>query len=78
MDSDFAFAMILLAMRRRNTSARNHLKLIIMSATISVDKFSGYIGSLVMNGAKSPVLSIPGYTFPVVDFYRNQYEEIVR
>ena len=49
-----------------------------MSATISVDKFAGYIGSKVMSGGKTPVLSILGYTFPVVDYYRQQYEEIVR
>ena len=80
MDSDFAFAMILLAMRRRNTykNTRDPLKLIIMSATIAVDKFADYIGSKVMSGGKAPVLSIPGYTFPVADFYRNQYEDIVR
>ena len=78
MDSDFAFAMILLAMQRRNTTHRDNLKLIVMSATISVDKFAGYIGSKVMSGGKTPVLSILGYTFPVVDYYRQQYEEIVR
>lgn len=49
-----------------------------MSATISVDKFADYMGSKVMNGQKVPILSIPGYTFPVVDYYRQQYEEIVR
>lgn len=49
-----------------------------MSATISVDKFADYMGRKVMNGQKVPILSIPGYTFPVVDYYRQQYEEIVR
>ncbi len=72
MDSDFSLALLMTAMRNRSD-----LKLIVMSATISTDKFATYLAT--KTGASSvPILSIPGYTFPVVEFYKGDFEEIVR
>lgn len=97
---------------------RKTLKLILMSATISTDKFALYLGkglstssipskecsstepsfssfspSISNNITDSeygipmpldthikavPVLFIPGYTFPITEFYKNEYESILR
>lgn len=72
MDSDFSLALLMAAMRNRKD-----LKLIVMSATISTEKFAIYLEAKI--GASSvPVLSIPGYTFPVEEFYKGDFEDIVR
>jgi HrpA-like RNA helicase len=73
VDSDFALALLMSAM-----SKRQNLKIILMSATMSTDKFANYLGSSLRIGSPSPVLHIPGYTFPVEDYYKNSYEDIVR
>jgi HrpA-like RNA helicase len=78
MDSDFAFALLILTVQRRATT-RRPLRLIVMSATISTDKFALYMGEhLIHDGSPAPVLAIPGYTFPVIDYFKHQYEDIVR
>lgn len=104
-------------------SRRTDLKLILMSATISTDKFASYLGAglaapmtlssdrltpssssvsppfaiqydkgsehgmsdiSVRSGIRpsvrpsAPVMFIPGYTFPVTEFYKNEFEEILR
>ena len=112
-------------------SRRSDLKLILMSATISTDKFASYLGAglspppplasslglpsppdrssstppsvsprfavhydtgsehgmsdiSVRPGIRpfvrpsAPVMFIPGYTFPVSEFYKNEFEEILR
>ena len=96
-------------------SRRIDLKLILMSATISTDKFASYLGAGLsaplpipsslspplaiqydkgsehgmsdMSGRpgarlsirpSAPVMFIPGYTFPVTEFYKNEFEEILR
>lgn len=76
MDSDFAFAMLLQAVNRRRTA--RPLKLIIMSATILTEKFSKYIGNAVLGGMAAPVLAVSGHTFPVVDYYKQNFEAVVR
>ncbi|TPX62526.1 hypothetical protein PhCBS80983_g00252 [Powellomyces hirtus] len=63
VDSDFLLIII-----RELLHKRNDLKLVLMSATVNSDTFSAYF-----HGA--PVLSIPGYTHPVTDFY---LEDIVK
>lgn len=122
LDSDFTIALLMSAMSRRTD-----LKLILMSATISTDKFASYLGAglsqpptlalpspsdrssstpssvsppfavhydtgsehgmsdiSVRPGIRpfvrpsAPVMFIPGYTFPVTEFYKNEFEEILR
>ena len=94
IDSDFTLALLLSAMK-----VRKDMKLIVMSATISTQKFSFYLGnalnvqphtasminldddieSSVIKAPKGgvPILFIPGFTFPVEEFYKTNYEEIV-
>jgi HrpA-like RNA helicase len=91
LESDFSLALLLSAM-----TLRKDLKLIVMSATISTQKFSMYLGNAL--GMKSvsmnvmleqsvdsvetpvvgaPVLFIPGFTYPVDEYYRGDYEDSV-
>jgi len=72
IESDFTLALLMSALSRRN-----NLKLILMSATISTDKFADYLGQS-LNIPPAPILSIPGQTFPVTQYYKKDYEEIVR
>ena len=96
IDSDFTLALLLSAMK-----VRRDMKLIVMSATISTQKFSLYLGnalniqpcsasistlrqydsfensSIEAPEGGVPVLFIPGFTFPVEEFYKTDYEEIV-
>jgi HrpA-like RNA helicase len=51
-----------------------------MSATIQTDKFVSYLDTHINknSGVSTPVLHIPGYTFPVQEFYRGDFESEVR
>lgn len=51
-----------------------------MSATIQTDKFVSYLDRHINQGAgiTTPVLHIPGYTFPVQEFFRGDFETEVR
>ena len=86
LDSDFALALLVSAIQRGSK-----LKIVLMSATISTDKFATYLGEkLGGHGCKgsgpilpgtifpAPVLSIPGFTFPVREFYKGDFETILR
>ena len=44
------------------------LRVVLMSATLDAERFSSYFGG-VNGGAPSPVLTIPGRTFPIVDYF---------
>ncbi|CAI0402208.1 unnamed protein product [Linum tenue] len=57
MNEDF-----LLIILRDLLPRRPDLRLILMSATINADLFSKYFGN-------APTIHIPGFTFPVVDFF---------
>lgn len=72
IDSDFTLALLMSALSRRN-----NLKIILMSATISTEKFANYLGKS-LNIPPSPILFIRGQTFPVAQFYKKEFEEIVR
>ena len=52
----------------------------LQSATISTDHFAAYLGKWLQlpATAKVPVLFIPGFTFPVQEFYKGDYEAAVR
>ena len=83
LESDFALALLASALQR---GAK--LKLILMSATISTEKFATYLGERTAiptanlgpsaQSTPAPVLSIPGFTFPVSEFHKNDYEALVR
>ena len=86
MDSDFGLGLLAAALGRPSCS----FKLILMSATISTDKFAAYLGRAVAGAFTSakaaqqvaynaaPVLHIPGYTFDVTEYYKNDFEEALR
>lgn len=62
----------LLLLLREIATIRPSLRIILMSATLDANKFSNYFASALEGGAKTskvPVVSIPGRTFPVDDFY---------
>ncbi len=49
---------------------RNDLFILVMSATIDAAPIAAYLGALAGNGARAPVLHIPGKRFPVECVYR--------
>eukprot|EP01132_Coremiostelium_polycephalum_P004729 gene4729-5903_t len=59
LDSDF-----LLIILKEMLKIRKDLKIILMSATLNANQISNYFGS-----AGTGVFSIPGFTFPVKNFY---------
>ncbi|KAJ3286106.1 hypothetical protein HDU79_006744 [Rhizoclosmatium sp. JEL0117] len=63
VDSDF-----LLVILRDLVAKRADFRLVLMSATIDSETFSGYFGG-------APVLQIPGFTHPVTDLY---LEDVLR
>lgn len=62
VDTDF-----LLLLVREILPQRPNLRVVLMSATLDATKFASYFSSIT--GALVPVISIPGRTFPVDDFY---------
>lgn len=70
MDTDF-----LLIVLRKLLPKRPHLRLILMSATFDAAKFAEYFGSV---GMLTPVLKVPGRTFPVQIEYLADIIEMLR
>ncbi|ORX48084.1 P-loop containing nucleoside triphosphate hydrolase protein [Piromyces finnis] len=56
----------LIVLRDLLKSKRADLKLIVMSATLNAQLFSDYFST---NTVKTPILEIPGFTFPVQELY---------
>ena len=56
------FADFLLILVRDLLPAHPHLRVVLMSATLHIELFSGYFGGC-------PVVKVPGFTHPVQDFY---------
>jgi len=110
MDSDFALALLMLAMAERKNlklilivrflgmyfdclpnfrimclcalylplfPLRNYFVKSPQSATIQTEHFAAYLGKW-LNTSNVPVLFIPGFTYPVVEFYKGDFEEAVR
>ena len=74
VDSDFALALLMAAMGKRSD-----LTIIVMSATLSTDKFAKYIGAYSGAGCEpAPVMFIPGFTFPVSEYYKEAFEAAAR
>eukprot|EP00606_Chrysophyceae_sp_TOSAG23-5_P000134 GSChrysophyteH2.ASY1.ANO1.1027.1 assembled CDS len=72
IDSDFALGLLAAALGR----SQCRFKLVLMSATISTAKFADYLGKAnagAFAGA-APVLEIPGYTYAVTEYYKEQFE----
>ncbi|KAJ1388004.1 R3H domain [Sesbania bispinosa] len=64
--SDFMLAII-----RDMLPSYPHLRLILMSATFDVMRFSQYFGSC-------PIINVPGFTYPVKSFYLEDVLSIVK
>ncbi|KAF8640981.1 hypothetical protein AX17_000627 [Amanita inopinata Kibby_2008] len=47
-----------------------HLRVVLMSATINHEKFAKYFND-------APVLEIPGFSYPIVDFYLEDVETLI-
>jgi HrpA-like RNA helicase len=75
LDSDFALALLM-----NSLAKRSNLHLILMSATISTEKFSTYLSSIDVTGTAtpSPILFISGFTYPVQEYFKHEIEERVR
>eukprot|EP01038_Epipyxis_sp_PR26KG_P008683 gene8683-11734_t len=73
MDSDFTLALLISTLKQRES-----LKLILMSATISTEHFSSYLAKSLQTPALVPIMFIPGFTFPVTEYFKNDYEKIIR
>jgi HrpA-like RNA helicase len=80
MDSDFALGLLAAALGRAGCK----FKLVLMSATISTEKFAAYVGKATagtFSGKASaaytpaPVHHIPGYTFDVTEYYKEHFED---
>ena len=71
------------ARRQLKTGVKLHpLRLILMSATIETDKFIAYLNEHTRTpgdgSISTPLHHIPGYTFPVKEYYRGDFECYVR
>ncbi|KAK4309183.1 hypothetical protein Pmani_019168 [Petrolisthes manimaculis] len=66
MLSDF-----LICISRDLLKVRPDMKLILMSATLNAEQFSEYFGG-------SPMLHIPGFTYPVIEYYLEDVLEITK
>ena len=64
--SDFLITVLKDVLKRRKD-----LKVILMSATLNADLFSRYFGG-------APTINIPGFTFPVEEFYLEDVLEMTR
>ncbi|KAJ2656320.1 helicase [Coemansia sp. RSA 1200] len=68
VDSDLALALLRAAVQGNRNSS---LRVVLMSATAQGDSFARYFG------ARTPVVSIPGRTFPVADMYLEDFMQEV-
>uniref|UniRef100_A0A1J3JM66 Putative ATP-dependent RNA helicase YTHDC2 n=1 Tax=Noccaea caerulescens TaxID=107243 RepID=A0A1J3JM66_NOCCA len=64
--SDFMLAII-----RDFLPSNPHLRLILMSATLDAERFSGYFGGC-------PVVRVPGFTYPVRTFYLDDVLSVLK
>jgi HrpA-like RNA helicase len=85
VESDFVLSILINIVKTR-AGGRNPLRLILMSATIQTEKFAVYLGRAGVVGQEkdggvagnlAPVMHIPGYTYPVDEFYLNDYKQLV-
>lgn len=59
--------------RAQIVQKRKDLKLVVMSATLDVEKFSKYFGNVSENG-RAPIVKVSGRTFPVETYYTQEPE----
>lgn len=65
---------ILMGLLKEVAKKRPDLKIIVMSATLDVDKFSKYFGDTNPTG-RAPVVRVSGRTFPVETFFTQDPEQ---
>jgi pre-mRNA-splicing factor ATP-dependent RNA helicase DHX15/PRP43 len=65
---------ILMGLLKEVAKKRPDLKIIVMSATLDVDKFSKYFGDTNPTG-RAPVVRVSGRTFPVETFFTQEPEQ---
>eukprot|EP00177_Eucheuma_denticulatum_P006762 GFKZ01012289.1.p1 GENE.GFKZ01012289.1~~GFKZ01012289.1.p1 ORF type:complete len:1366 (-),score=200.61 GFKZ01012289.1:915-5012(-) len=76
VDTDF-----LLLLLREIVSRRSGLRVVLMSATLDAEKFASYFSSALTSGGKRaqvPVVSIPGRTYPVDQYYLEDAVQMCR
>lgn len=71
VDTDF-----LLLLLRKILPSRPELKVVLMSATLEAEKFSNYFNENRKTLNVPPVISIPGRTFPVEQYYLAEAVEL--
>lgn len=65
---------ILMGLLKDVARQRPDLKIIVMSATLDVDKFANYFGD-GQPGGKAPIVKVSGRTFPVETFFTQEPEQ---
>lgn len=65
---------ILMGLLKDIAKQRPDLKIIVMSATLDVDKFANYFGDN-QPGGKAPIVKVSGRTFPVETFFTQEPEQ---
>ena len=67
-------------MKHRNNprSGLPPIRLVLMSATIQTEKFVSYLMAQLKQPQPVVVHHIEGYTYPVTEFFRGEYEKLLR
>ncbi|ESL07533.1 ATP-dependent DEAD/H RNA helicase [Trypanosoma rangeli SC58] len=71
VETDFCLLLLrdrLIEQQRKNPLYKNHVKVVVMSATIQINKVASYFTD-VCGGKAPPVISIPGTLFPVEECF---------
>ncbi|KEG12029.1 putative ATP-dependent DEAD/H RNA helicase [Trypanosoma grayi] len=71
VETDFCLLLLrdrLLEQQRNSQTYKNHVKVVVMSATVQIEKVTSYFGK-VNAGKTLPVISIPGTLFPVEEHF---------
>ncbi|RNF24274.1 putative ATP-dependent DEAD/H RNA helicase, partial [Trypanosoma conorhini] len=71
VETDFCLLLLrdrLIEQQRKNPRYKNHVKVVVMSATIQIEKVTSYFTD-VCGGRAPPVISIPGTLFPVTECF---------
>ncbi|RNC30220.1 ATP-dependent DEAD/H RNA helicase, partial [Trypanosoma cruzi] len=67
VETDFCLLLLrdrLIEQQRNNQLYKNHVKVVVMSATVQIEKVASYF-VCVCGGRAPPIISIPGTLFPV-------------
>jgi len=77
---DYLLIILKRILKNRRTNGRPSVKVVLMSATMDTELFSGYFGSRdeAGNFIGCPHLSVPGRTFPVKEYYLEDIKTMLR